>query len=295
MALRDLIFIITINMIWGMNFVALVWALDDFTPLLANSLRFAIVAILLSPFLRGYKDKLRQVIQIGLLLGVLHFGLVIIGMSMADGISSIAIVAQLTVPFSTILAVVLLKETVGWKRILGIALSFSGIMVVGFDPSIFAQIPALLVILLATFISALALVNMRQIKDVPAMTVQAWVGLMAVIGSIILSFIFEEGQMANLQAASLAGWSSVLYAGVFATVIGHVGVNYLLRKYEVSVVAPYMLLMPIFGILSGVVMLGEVLTTREIIGGLITLLGVVIITMRNNVKLKVPLLPVEEV
>ena len=60
--------------------------------------------------------------------------------------------------------------------------------------------------------------------------------------------------------------------------------NYLLRHYEVSVVSPYMLLVPVFGVMGGVFVMDETLTSRMIIGGLLTLGGVAIITLRNYVR-----------
>ena len=114
------------------------------------------------------------------------------------------------------------------------------------------------------------------------MTIQSWVALMAVVGSLILTLVFESGQLESIQNAGIHAWGSILYSALLASILGHVGLNFLLQKYEVSVVSPYLLLMPVFAILAGIILLDEEITGRLILGSIITLFGVFIITIRNN-------------
>lgn len=287
MKLRDILFIIILNAIWGGNFVAVKITLQDFSPFLTNMVRFALAFIFLSPFIRlSIRGHLAGVMKIALIMGVLHFGLMYIAMGMADGVSAIALVAQLNVPFATLCAIFMLKERVGLLRFSAIGVSFMGVMVMGFDPVVFDYIDGLLVMAVSAFCFAIASIYMRQVQDIPAMTIQAWVALMGVAGSFILTLIFEFGQVDMITTASTGTWMAVAYTVLLSTVVGHGGINYLFQKYEVSTVAPYLLMMPFFAVAAGILMLDDILTPRMIIGGLLIFIGVTVVTVRNRQKTK---------
>lgn len=268
--------------VWGFNFIATKWAVEEFPPLFANGLRFLIVLIVLFPFLRIVKGKMRSLLNTAFTLGVIHFGLLFWGMSLADGVGSVAIASQLNVPFSTILAIVILKETVGLPRVAGISISFIGVLFLGFDPIIFAYWEGLLVIVSAAFMYAVCAVMMRQLRDVPATTVQAWVALAGMTGSFLVSAFIESGQVDSISTASDLAWMSVAYSALISTLIGHGGANYLFQRYEVSMVSPYFLALPFFSVAGGVFLMGETVGWQMFVGGSLTILGVLIVTLRNN-------------
>lgn len=283
---RDILLVILITLVWGLNFIAVKWAVEDLPPLVANALRFTIVAILLAPFLRIVSGKMKDLLAAAVSLGVIHFGAVFMGMQAAGGVGAVAIASQLNVPFSTMLAVLILRETVGWKRVTGIALSFAGVMVLGFDPEVFAYWDALAIIVFAAFMYSVSAILMRRLKDVRAVTTQAWVGVAGMVGSLLLSLMFETGQWQAVSSAGDWAWSGVIYSAIAASIIGHGGANYLLRQYEVSVVSPYFLMMPVFAVLGGILILDEDFTWRMAVGALLTLLGVMIVTLRNSARAK---------
>ncbi len=276
------LFALVIACVWGLNFIASKWAVEDFPPLFANGLRFAVVLLVLFPFLRIIPGKMRPLITTAITLGVVHFGLIFLGMSYSDGVGSVSIASQLNVPFSTILAVIILKETIGWPRVVGITMSFVGVLFLGFDPEILAYWEGVLIIILAAFFYAIAAIMMRQLRDVPAVTVQAWVALAGMAGSALVSLILESGHAGVVEAASLRGWLAVLYTALGSSIIGHAGANYLFRKYEISVVSPYFLTMPFFSVASGVWLMDETVGWQMYLGGALTIGGVLIVSLRNK-------------
>ncbi len=282
MKFRDTLFAILIAGVWGFNFIATKWAVEDFPPLFANGLRFLAVFIVLFPFLRLVPGKMRPLIVTAFILGVVHFGLLFWGMSLAGGVGSVAIASQLNVPFTTVLGIIILKEKVGWPRVFGISISFVGVMLLGFDPVIFSYWDAIMTIVMAAFVYAVSAVMMRQLREIPAVTVQAWVALAGMLGSFLISAILEQGQISSLSDAEQRAWLSVLYSGLISTLIGHGGANYLFRRYEVSMVSPYFLVLPFFSVIGGVVLLDEVVGWQMFLGGGLTIIGVLIVTLRNS-------------
>jgi O-acetylserine/cysteine efflux transporter len=292
MKTRDILLVTLVAITWGFNFIAVKWAVADLPPFLGNAGRFAIVTVLLLPFLRIIRGRMKDLLLAAVTLGVIHFGAVFTAMHYAEGVGAIAIASQLNVPFSTLLAILFLGESVGWRRVMGISLSFAGVVVLGFDPEVFTYWDALLVIVFAAFMYSVSAILMRRLKDVRAVTTQAWVGLAGMIGSLTLSAAFESGQIeAVRQVGSLAVWG-IVYSAVGASIVGHGGANYLLRKYEVSVVSPFFLMMPVFAVFFGVTVVGEAFTWRMAAGGVLTLLGVAIVTLRNNARAKGDIAPV---
>lgn len=268
--------------VWGGNFIATKLAVEEFPPLFGNGLRFLIVFLVLCPFLRVVSGKMRPLLIMAFTLGFVHFGLLFWGMSLADGVGSTAIASQLNVPFSTILAVIILKEKVGWPRVVGISVSFVGVLLLGFDPVIFSYWDGVAVIVCAAFVYAVSAVMMRQLRDIPAVTVQAWVALAGSSGSFLLSFAIENGQVASLSGAGQVAWIAIAYTALLSTLVGHGGANYLFRRYEVSMVSPYFLALPFFSVAGGVVLLDEVVGWEMLLGGTLTITGVLIVTLRNN-------------
>jgi len=285
MKIRDLLFLIFIQFIWGINFVSLRFSVMDFSPILANAIRFILVFAILVPFLKIIKGNMVTVFKIAIAMGVFHFGVVMMAIAYAGGVSEVAIVAQLNVPFSVILAVFMLKEVIHWKRTLGIIISFSGVVLLGFDPRVFSHLDAAFLVAVSAVALSFASIWMRQLHNVSVLTIQAWVALAAVVGSIPLSLMAETDHLAQITSASVYGWGAILFSALFSSILGHGGMNYLFKKYEVSVISPYMLLMPLFGVGGSIFILDETLTWPMIVGGIVTMTGIVIITFRNQKRL----------
>lgn len=74
---------------------------------------------------------------------------------------------------------------------------------------------------------------------------------------------------------------SVAYQAVFVVGIGYGAWYWLLKRYAVNQVMPFMLLMPVFGVASGVAFLDKPVTLAPVGGAALTILGVGIIIIRR--------------
>lgn len=267
--------------IWGFNFVASKVAVGQFPPVFFTGLRFLGLALLMVPWLKWQKGQMHLVLPAALLMGTLHFALMFNGIALADDVSVVAVVVQLGVPISTLMAWGLLGEKVRWKRGLGIALAFVGTLVISFDPKVFGYMGAILYCLGSVFAMSYGQILVRRISGVDTFTMQAWIGAISGPSLLLISFIFERGQVTSMVEASWMHWGTVFYAILGVSLIGHGGAYYLLRKYPVSIVNPGFTLAPILGIIFGILFLDERLSERVFIGAALTLLGVLIVTLRE--------------
>ena len=284
MSLPHIAMALVISAIWGFSFVASKVGLDHFPPLFFTALRFLLVAVLLSPFLKIVKGRMKAIFWIALTVGVFHFTFLYLGIFAAGGVTAVAITSQLIAPFSVILAVVLLKETIGWRRILGIVMAFGGVMVLGFDPVIFDQLEGVILVAIAALFMSVGLILMRQIQNVGTMSMQAWIGAISALPLMLLSFTLETGQMASVVSMGWEAAGALAFVVIVTTILAHGGWYYLIQRYPIAALTPFGLLAPIFGVAFGVVLFSEPITLRFVLGGMLTLAGVAIINLRSAKK-----------
>jgi O-acetylserine/cysteine efflux transporter len=275
----DLLLALLANTAWAFNFIAGKTGVTQFQPFLFTSLRFAVLLLVLLPFLRWIPGQMGGVLGIALVQGVLHFSLVFAGLEASGDIASVAIASQLYVPFSALLAVVMLGERLDPRRLLGIASAFGGVLVIGFDPVVFHHLDALLLITAGALAMAVATIQMRQLRGVGVFALQVWIALCATPALALLSLLFEHGQEAAVRSATALELAAPVYSALGASLIGHGIVYYLLGRYPVSVTTPLMLLSPVLAVAFGVLLWGDVLTWKLILGGGMTLAGIVVINL----------------
>ncbi len=269
------------NACWGFNFIAGKLGTELFGPILFSAIRFAIVLLLLLPFLRLVPGQMRRIVMIGLMLGVVHYPLMFFAMYATENVSAVAIAAQLVVPFSTILAILFLHERIGWTRTLAIALSFCGVVIIGFEPVGADHILSLVLVVGGSLSIAVASIWMRQLKDVGVFNLQAWIAVLATLSLSLLAMVFESPSIEMLRSIPIIDYWTPLYSAVGATIIGHGAFYWLLQRYPINQVSPFITLSTLFAIGFGAVLLGDQLTMRILLGGVLTLAGVTVIARRN--------------
>lgn len=229
--------------------------------------------------LRWVPGQMKRVLAVSVFFGAVHFGFLYGGLKLAEDVSTVAVVAQAQFPFAVILAVLLLGERLSLLRIAGMVVAFGGIVVIGFDPRVFSYGTAVVLILLASLSLATGQVLIRGLKDVSGFTLQAWIAFLSAPSLLALSLLIESDHLGMMRTASWSAWANLVYAAIGSSLIGFAGMFYLLRRYPVSVVTPTFLLAPIFGIVFGVTLLGDVLTTRMMLGAALTFAGVLVVTL----------------
>ena len=278
---HHLLLLILLNALWGFNFVAGKAGTTVFGPMLFITLRFTIVLVLLGFFLRWVPGQMRRIITIGLCMGVGHFAFMFYGIYLAGSLSSVAITSQLTVPFATLLAVTFLGERIRLTRVAAIIISFTGVVVIGFAPVGPEHLTALILTAVASLAMAISTILIRQLKGVAVMNLQAWIALCATIAMGTITLVLEHPQWQHLASIPLFDYWTVVYSAIGATIVGHGLLYFLLQRYSVNSVAPFITLSTLFAIVFGILFTGDTLTLKIAIGGGLTLLGVTIVAVRN--------------
>lgn len=288
MPFRDLGFLLFINVVWGFAMIAAASSLKHFPPLEFTALRFFLISVILFPLLRWQTGRMRQIFWIAMTGGTFNFALLFLGVSWAGEVSAVSIAGQLGVPFATVLSIVFLGETVRWRRWTGIALAFGGVMIIGFDPKVVSYLDGFLMVVASAFVGSVSSILMRQVKEIPVFEMQALIATISWPVLLLMSLLFETGQVEAMATASLLDWGGIIYVALMSSLVAHAGFYWLIQRHEVSKVTPLTLLSPLFTVVFGVILLGETLTWRIVLGGAVALIGVAIIAMREPTRPKEP-------
>ena len=282
---RDLFLVSLICLAWAGNFLTSKLALQEFPPLLFTGLRLCLLALLLAAFLkRPPSGQWPRLIAVGLCNGVLHFGLSFWALSLSKTIASPAIVMQSYVPMATLLAWWLLGERFQWRTGTAIALSFLGVLILGFDPAVLHSPAALVLMLFSALFLAIGTVLMRDLKGLDLFSQQGWTAVIGVLPLLAGSALIEPDMRIAIANASWVAWAGVAYAAVVASLLGH-GLYYvLLQRHPVAQMTPYLLATPLLATLLGIVFLHDQVGSRLWLGGAMVLGGVLIIGLRNLTK-----------
>jgi len=279
---RDLALLVGMNLIWGLNLVVSKIGVGEFAPIFFTAMRFGSLALFLLPMLRIHRGQMKNLLVAALLTGPLSFGLLFTGISRAQDASTVAIATQLGVPFSTVLSVWLLGEHIHWRRVLGIVLAFSGVVIIGFDPRVFAYRDGLGLVIASSFVAALGLIFVKRLSGVRPLELQAWIASVGGPVLLLMSLLLESGQRQSMLTATWKGWAALAFTAVLSSLIAHSAWYYLISRYPVTRLSPITLLSPLFGVFFGVTLLGDHLTARMLAGGAVTLAGVFIVVLRER-------------
>jgi len=277
----DYLIALGVMVIWGVNFPMAKLGLGELPPLLFMAVRFVMVSALICPFYPLPRDKLKGVLLLSFVLGSFHFPAMFIGISLMDGATA-SLLSQAQVPFAALLAAIFFRDRLGWRRLIGMTVAFAGVLIIVGEPRFGANLLPPGLILAASFFWAFANIVIKRLGPVDGFALSGWFALFAAPQLMVLSLLFEHGQGAALRNARWAGWGSLLYGALAVTIASYAMWYPLVRRYAVNQTMPFTLLVPIFGVASSALILGDHVNGQTALGGAATIIGVAIIVLRRR-------------
>ncbi len=277
----DGVVVIIINLMWGLNLVAIKMATNLVGPVTAAFLRQAIVMIVCASALRIVPGRMRSLLLLGVLTGGLFYVIVGYSLELADNLAALAIASQLGAPLSILLGVLVLKEHIGRWRIFGIALAFLGVAVLVFEPGGSGDLDAIALTAVGSCMWAVGSLIQRNLAGVPVLTIYAWMGLVGALVLLPITIWQEADGLVRLADMPMRHMGWVAFSAIGSTLIGQGGMSWLLQRHPISTVAPLTLLSPIVAVASSSYYFQTSLSPHMIIGGIIALAGVAVVTIRS--------------
>jgi O-acetylserine/cysteine efflux transporter len=295
--LRHSALAVLVAVLWGINFVAIDLGLHangrDVPPLLFVAMRFLLVVFPFILFIRKPDVGWKAIVGVGLFMSAGQFGLLYLGMALGMPAGLASLVLQAQVLFTILLASRFLGERPSRRQLAGVVLGIAGLAVVALGRSAVAPVLPLMIVLAAALSWAVGNVVARHSKAKSGLGLVVWSGAVVPVPLAGLSLVVDGpdtvwATLSDLQAATIL---SAIYTAVFASLVGYGIWNRLLSLYPSSDVVPFTLLVPVVGMTAAWLVLNEIPTPAEILGGLILLLGVA--TAVLGASRKRPDIPVE--
>jgi len=276
--------ILTVVTVWGFSFVPIKVALVEVPPFMLAALRFAMAAIPAVFFVRRPEMPWRGVVAYGFAIGVFQYGLLFLGMKlgMPAGLSSL--VMQIQVFFTIALAVAFAGDRVHRWNVVGAIVATAGIVVLGgykVAEGAEGTFAGFVVLLVAAFAWAAGNVIAKRAgadHDVDAFSLVVWSSLVPPIPLALASYAFEGGMDAVHAAANASwlAWACILFLAWAATLFGFAVWNRLLHLHPTPLVSPFALLVPVSGLVSGAIFLGERLAFVQVAGVALVFAGLAV-------------------
>ena len=269
---------------WAGNFVVSAWALgsNPVPPFMLAAVRAAVVLIVMGYILfKPRPEKFGLLLIVCACVGPIHLGFLYTGLQTAPASGS-SIVSQMLIPFATILSTIFLKEKVGWVRGLAIAGAFIGVMVMIYEPGGLRPDIGLLYVMAAYFSLAVGSIVMKRVGDINWQQYVTWMALMVLITMGVASLLFETNHTAIWESSKMPLLIAASYAALAVTIFAHGQYFNLIKRYDVSVVVPLTLMVPVFACVLGVLILKETIHLRYYLGAALILPCVYVIALRGK-------------
>ncbi|EOF4388043.1 O-acetylserine/cysteine exporter [Salmonella enterica subsp. enterica] len=284
MSRKDGFLALLVVVVWGLNFVVIKVGLHHMPPLLLAGLRFLLVAFPAIFFVARPRVPLTLLLGYGLTISFGQFAFLFcaIKFGMPAGLASLVLQAQAF--FTMALGAFVFSERLQRKQLAGIALAIIGVLVL-IEASLNGQHIAMsgfMLTLAAAFSWACGnIFNKKIMQHSPRPAVMSLVVWSALIPSLpfLLSSLLLEGAdhiTQSLITIDMTTILSLLYLAFVATILGYGIWGALLGRYETWRVAPLSLLVPVVGLASAAVLLGETLTGMQLAGAVLIMAGLYI-------------------
>ena len=281
MKLIDIVFAVAVAVIWGMGFVIAKAAMSHFSPILLMALRFTLTTLCLVWFFRPPKRLFKSLFWIALVSAAIQYSLTFNGLRGIDA-STAALLVQLEVPFGLLLAWLAFGDRISIKQTIGMVIAFTGAFLIIGEPKLSGDLIYVFMVIGGAFTWAVGQIMIKKLGNPGGFMLISSVALFATPQLYIASFLLESNQIEQIQTASLPAWGAVAYLGLIMTALAYALWYRLLGLYSVNQVMPFLLLLPVTSVIGGIIFLGESLTTKIALGGLLALSGVALITIRRS-------------
>ena len=269
---------VLIAAIWGFNFVAIKLGVTAVPPFLLTALRFMLAAFPAMLFIPRPQENWRWVAGFGVVLGVGQFGFLFLAVRLGLPAGLTSLVMQAQAFWTMLFAWLMLKEVPLPRQLWGAVIGFGGIAIIAAGRWSGADFLPLILCLVAAAGWAAANIVSKMAKPKDTLSFVVWSSLAVPIPMLLLSWMFEDHSqiIAALTSPSLQVIGSLLYLAFLSTLFGYAAWNLLFNHYTASTVAPFSMLIPIFGIIGGIWAFGERFDRYEVVGAILIIGGLLV-------------------
>lgn len=275
---KDLLLALLVIVVWGLNFVVIKVGLHGMPPMLMGALRFMLAAFPAILFVRRPQVPLRWMLAYGMTISVGQFAFLFYAMyvGMPAGLASLVLQSQAF--FTLFFAALFLGERLRRSNLFGLLVAASGLVLIGLQGGQAMTLAGFALTIAAASMWALGNVVTRKLGKVNLVGLVVWGSLIPPLPFLALSLWLEGPELISqsLRSLSLDSLLVLAYLAFGATILGYGLWSRLLSRYPASQVAPFSLLVPVVGISSSALLLGERLGSLQMVGAALVMAGLLI-------------------
>jgi len=286
--LANLVMLMVI-MLWGVSFISIKIAVNEIPPTTMAMIRFSIASVLLlvllkwiEPMTKIEKKDIPQIFLGGILGVTLYFYFENIGVKLTTAVNASLIVT--TVPIITIVIDVLFfRGSLSFWKVAGIILAAIGTYLavtangnIGFSSDSLWGNMFMLASMLAWALYTFVTKNLQN--KYSSLCLTTW---QTVFGTIVL-FPMSLMEYKDWQVFSLVAFGNVIFLAICCSVLCYILYLYVLKRLDVTITSLYLNLIPVVGVLSGYLLLHERVEPIQLLGGLVTILAIIIVNYSEN-------------
>ena len=286
----------TMLFLWTFNYIVGKMSLRQIDPLTLAVFRFEVAAIVMLAIYSRHRGRMRprradlgRIAFLGIMGVILNQGGFTIGLNFTSSDHS-AVIAAVAPVMVLLFATVLRLEALTAAKVLGMAISFLGVLVLETEHGYPSNSPFLkgdVITLVSTVGYALyAVYGKKMARAYDAISMNTYMVVTAAI--ILLPVAIRQGIVINWGGIGWLGWSGVVYMAICSSVIAYTIFYWALRYMEASRVAVVSYFQPIAVILFSVPILGERPTRHLLAGAVLVLLGVYLAERVSRAAVEAP-------
>ena len=260
MNLKDSLLILLVISVWGVNFLFMKLALNEVPPMVLGMLRFFCVVFPAVFLLKRPNVPWHLLAAYGLTISFGQFGLMFTALDWGLPTGLAALILQVQVFFTVLIAGMLFREPVHAHHLMGMCTAAIGLILIGIghyqgNLSFISMLP----VVGAAASWACGNIIVKRIGRVNPLSLVVWgsISALTAFGLVSLALYGANGLAQHLGNLSWKGIGGILFLAYVASLVGYTGWGALLARHPAGKITPFALLVPVVALLVGYMVLNE--------------------------------------
>lgn len=277
-----------ICILFGANPVAIKYCLTGMGAFTAAGIRFTIAAVVIFLWARLNKTSLvitkKQFRQMMILASIFVVQLSCLYLGISKTTASHGALISNALPFIVLILAhfFIPGDTISWKKGIGITLGFMGIVFLFFDEQNMTgdlKQGDFIVFLAVILWSSNAVFAKRIISGYNVIQITLYPMVLGIPFFFLAGFLWDDQMVRTLNPTII---TAVLYQSIITASFGFLAWNNLLQRFGATALHSFIFIMPLAGVMFGVVLLGEPVTTHLTAAIVFIVTGVIIVNLRRK-------------
>lgn len=285
--------LILVAIIWALNFSIVKVSLEEMDPYSFNAMRFIFATAMLSfvAHKRGYSLKVRKehfwkLVGIGIVGNVFYQLFFIIGVNYTYAANAAVMLGTIPI-WVALLSQFFTEEKLTLYKSLGVFFAFAGVtfIIMGGDDTLSFESETffgnIIILVAAVCWATFTILSRKYLRVYSPLQYSAFMSQVGLAGLLLIGLPF----MVNLDwsGISIVGYGGILYSGALSVGLAYIIWNNGVKKIGAVRTAAYQNLVPVLGLVFGLILLGEELTVLQYIGAGLVIIGIVLARKKSTI------------